>query len=197
MQHWKPKLVWPTKKSWWILLTLFIWILMSLSTHCIGCVVLWSQETSTYRWSRFCTVNCKLRNYQLSHIGSGVWTTDLRGGRRVLPLQAHDHTFNIRVFLCVNCIIYLYSLQYLLVLQDPKGHLAHPAVHKYSPNSPVTDIFHSLTDRQRLRGDHLSQRPRGSLECHLGKDPHDSLRAAILNGHLTILQGLQGFYWPS
>ena len=34
-------------------------------------VVLWAEETSTYSWSRFCTVNCQLSvsNYQLSHVG--------------------------------------------------------------------------------------------------------------------------------
>ena len=34
---------------------------------------------------KFCTVNCQpsVGNYQLSHIGCGVWTPDIRGGRRV------------------------------------------------------------------------------------------------------------------
>ena len=37
-------------------------------------VVMWLEETSTYSWSRFCTVNCQssVRNYQLSHRRSGV-----------------------------------------------------------------------------------------------------------------------------
>ena len=37
-------------------------------------VVLWAEETSTYSWSRFCTLNCHtlVSNYQLSHIRSGV-----------------------------------------------------------------------------------------------------------------------------
>ena len=32
------------------------------------------RETSIYRWSTFCTVNCRLsvKTYQLFHIGSGV-----------------------------------------------------------------------------------------------------------------------------
>ena len=47
--------------------------------------VLWTEETSTYSWPRFCTVKCwpSVRNYQLSHIESGIWTADLRGGRWV------------------------------------------------------------------------------------------------------------------
>ena len=54
-------------------------------------VVLWVEETSTYSWSSFCTVNCQplVSNYQLSHIRSGVWTTDHRGGRQVC-----DHYHN-------------------------------------------------------------------------------------------------------
>ena len=33
-------------------------------------VILWAEKTSTYSWSRFCTVHCQrlLSNYQLSHI---------------------------------------------------------------------------------------------------------------------------------
>ena len=48
-------------------------------------VVQRAEETSTYSWSRFCTINCRLTasNYQLSHLRSG-WelNPDLRGGRR-------------------------------------------------------------------------------------------------------------------
>ena len=44
-----------------------------------------AEETSTYNWSRFCSVNCRptASNYQLSHLRSG-WepNPDLRGGRR-------------------------------------------------------------------------------------------------------------------
>ena len=49
-------------------------------------VVLLAKETSTYSWSRFCTVNCRptASNYQLSHLRSGRDSnSDLRGGRRV------------------------------------------------------------------------------------------------------------------
>ena len=39
-----------------------------------GRVVLWAEETSTYSWSRFCTVNCRppVNNYQLFHMSVGV-----------------------------------------------------------------------------------------------------------------------------
>ena len=48
-------------------------------------VVLWAEETSTYSWSRLCTVNCRpmASNYQLSHLRSGQDSnSNLRGGRR-------------------------------------------------------------------------------------------------------------------
>ena len=53
-------------------------------------VVLWAEETSTYSWSRFYTVNCRptASNYQLSHLRSGLgiklWSQ--RWEARVLPL---------------------------------------------------------------------------------------------------------------
>ena len=48
-------------------------------------VVLWAEETSTYSWSRFCTVNCRptASNYQLSHLRlCREPNPGLRGGRR-------------------------------------------------------------------------------------------------------------------
>ena len=55
-----------------LLFKLFIWgfTVQDISRQ----VVFVSRETSTYSWSRFCTVNCRpsVRNYQLSHIRSGV-----------------------------------------------------------------------------------------------------------------------------
>ena len=51
-----------------------------------------AEKTSTYSWSRFCTVNCRstASKYQLSHLGSGQEPNpDLRDGRRVLPLCHH------------------------------------------------------------------------------------------------------------
>ena len=44
-----------------------------------------AEETSTYSWSRFCTVNCRpmASNYQLFHLRSGREPNPgLRGGRR-------------------------------------------------------------------------------------------------------------------
>ena len=80
---------------------LVIWVFTSLSTHCTGHITTGSfmgRGTSTYSWSRFCTVNCQpmASIYQLSHLRSG-WesNSDLRGGRRecyhsatVAPLSA-------------------------------------------------------------------------------------------------------------
>ena len=53
----------------------------------------------------------------------------------------------------VYCIVYLYSAQYLHVLQDSKRYMTHPTVQVQS-NSQVTDI--PLTGRQRLKDDPLS-----------------------------------------
>ena len=49
--------------------------------------------------------------------------------------------------------LYLFLVQYLHVLQDSKHYMTHPTV-QVQPNSQVTDI--SLTERQRLKDDHLS-----------------------------------------
>ena len=48
-------------------------------------VVLWADETSTYSWSRSCTVNCRpfVRNFHLSRTGFRVQTADLRGRGQV------------------------------------------------------------------------------------------------------------------
>ena len=42
-------------------------------------------------------------------------------------------------FIVLYCIVYLYSAQYLHILQDSKPYLTN-RLHKYSPNSQVTDI---------------------------------------------------------
>ena len=49
-------------------------------------------------------------------------------------------------------IVYLYSAQYLHVLQHSKLYLTDPTL-QVEPNSQVTDIH--LTERQRLKDDHL------------------------------------------
>ena len=49
--------------------------------------------------------------------------------------------------------LYLYSVQYLHVLQDSKHYMAHPTVQVQS-NSQITGI--PQTKRQRLKDDHLS-----------------------------------------
>ena len=67
-------------------------------------LVLWAEETSADSWSRFCTVNCRrlVRNFHLSHIWFGVWTTDFRGGGGggggggVLPL-CHRGPWNVSI----------------------------------------------------------------------------------------------------
>ena len=49
--------------------------------------------------------------------------------------------------------LYLYSVQYLHVMQDSKAYMTHPTVQVQS-KSQITDI--PQTERQRLKDDHLS-----------------------------------------
>ena len=50
-------------------------------------------------------------------------------------------------------VLYLYSAQYLHVLQDLKHYMTHPTA-QVQPNSQLTDF--RLTGRQRLKDDYLS-----------------------------------------
>ena len=66
-----------------LFLFLFIWGFTSLLT--LNRSVGRADETSTYSWSRFCTINCRptASNYQLSHLRP-CWEPNpgLRGGRQ-------------------------------------------------------------------------------------------------------------------
>ena len=82
-------------------------------------------------------------------------------------------------FLWPVCMyLYLYSAQYLHVLQDSKSYTTHPTVQVQS-NSQITDF--SLTERQRLKDDHLSTSSR-FFNLTLGIGPNDrgqSFKVAI------------------
>ena len=65
--------------------------------------------------------------------------------------------------------LYLYSAQYLHVLQDSKRYITHSTV-QVQFNSQVTDI--PLTERQRLKDDHLSTSLR-FFNLPLGIGPND------------------------
>ena len=74
-------------------LYLFICLGFYVAFHTVQVISRWAvgrtEETSTYSWSRFCTVNCRptASNYQLSHLRlDQELNPDLRGRRRVLPL---------------------------------------------------------------------------------------------------------------
>ena len=71
--------------EWPLYIYLRFYITFNTVHHITQGSFLWAEETSTNSWSRFCAVNCRplVSNYQLSKIRSGVWTADLRGGRRV------------------------------------------------------------------------------------------------------------------
>ena len=69
----------------------------------------------------------------------------------------------------INCIAYLYSAQYLHVLQDSKHYVTHPTT-QVQPTSQVTDI--PLSERQRLKDDHLSTSMR-FFSQPLGIGPND------------------------
>ena len=67
-------------------------------------VVLWAEETSTYSWSRFCTVNCwaLVSNYGLSFIRSKVWGLNRwpqRWEGSVLPLHHHGPSFMPKLYI--------------------------------------------------------------------------------------------------
>ena len=70
-------------------LNLFIYLGFFVAFNTVQVTSPWvvgrAEETSTYSWSRFCTVNCRPRasNYQFSHLRPGQEPNpDLRGGRR-------------------------------------------------------------------------------------------------------------------
>ena len=65
--------------------------------------------------------------------------------------------------------LYLYSVQYLHVLQDSKHYMTHPTVRVQS-NSQITDI--PLNERQRVKDDHLSMSLR-FFSLPLGIGPND------------------------
>ena len=60
---------------------------------------------------------------------------------------------SLRVNVFLYCIVYLYSVQYLHVLQDSKCYMTHLTAQVQS-NSQITDII--LTERLRFKYDHLS-----------------------------------------
>ena len=73
------------------------------------------------------------------------------------------------MFLYLLLYLYLYSVQYLHVLQDSKRYMTHLSVQVQS-NSQVTDI--PLTETQRLKDDHLSTSLR-FFNLSLGIAPND------------------------
>ena len=74
----------------------FIYLGFYVAFNTVQVIARWvvgrAEETSTYSWSRFCTVNCRptASDYQLSHLRPGREPNpSLRGGRRectTLPL---------------------------------------------------------------------------------------------------------------
>ena len=66
------------------------------------------QKTSTYSWSRFCTVNCQptVSNYQLSHLRP-CWEKN-PGLRRGRGECYHSATVAPEQYLKYKCITYLY-----------------------------------------------------------------------------------------
>ena len=85
--------------------------------------------------------------------------------RAIIPKFANI----VPALLNTNIELFLYSAQYLDVLQDSKRYMTHPIVQIQS-NSQVTDI--PLTERQRLKDDHLSTSLR-FFNLPLGIGPND------------------------
>ena len=69
----------------------------------------------------------------------------------------------------VFVFFYLYSAQYLHILQDSKRYMTHPTAQVQS-NSQITDI--PLSERQSLKHDHLSTSLR-FFNLPLGIGPND------------------------
>ena len=70
---------------------------------------------------------------------------------------------------CLLVTLYLYSTQYLHVLQDSKCYMTHLTLQVQS-NCQIIDI--PLTERQRLKDDHLSMALR-LFNLQLGIGPND------------------------
>ena len=93
-------------------------------------VLVISEETSTYSCSRFCTVNCRpsVSNYQLSHIGFGVWTAECRGWRRLYyhctTMASKSNTLTM-LTLMVSSYQVLHSMNWFLPLSLSSPHQAN------------------------------------------------------------------------
>ena len=79
---------------------LFIWVFNVTCNTVQGIsreVVLWALKTSTYSWSRLCTVNCRpvVRNYHIKKL------SHLRGGRQVC-YHWPPSSFYCDIFMCHN-----------------------------------------------------------------------------------------------
>ena len=74
-------------------INLFIWGFGVNTVQVISrLVVFWAEETSTYSWSRLCTINCRslVSNYQLSEIRFGFEPpTSKVGGECVATVAAY------------------------------------------------------------------------------------------------------------
>ena len=85
-------------------------------------------------------------------------------------MQYHVPCKKMIIFNIVKIIVYLYSVKYLLAIQDSKHNWFLPTPQVHSPGIQVTDI--PLTERQRLRDDHLSTSFR-FFNLPLGIEPND------------------------
>ena len=79
---------------------LFIYLRFNIAFN----TILWAEETSVYRWSRFCTANCQpLVTEIFCDIESRVWTADLGGGRWLTVAKSvevlHSFFFVLIVFI--------------------------------------------------------------------------------------------------
>ena len=118
---------------------LFIYLGFYVAFNSVQVISQWvvgrAEETSTYSWSRFCTVNCQptASNYKLSHLRPGQeQNPGLRGGRRecyhsaiVVPdieskITVINSYFGLSVYIYViynlvcisNCVLICYVLKW-------------------------------------------------------------------------------------
>ena len=123
----------------------------SQCTGHIPWVVLWAQETSTNSWSRFCTVNWRpsVSNYQLSHKRSGVWTAELRGGRRVCCHCAWPWPQILELWERLGLETVLSALYATVILFDKlPASLCTQTLQLTLPDSTQSQTRHSLVSHQ-------------------------------------------------
>ena len=124
------------------LIYLFIYLVTFNTVHVISRRVIGrAEETSTYNWSRFCTVNCRptASNYQLSHLRPcREPNPGLRGGKR----ECYHSATVAPHYNLITCLCYLFCILYhTLVVTDRKFCLISTCHHQYTMTQILTKFY--------------------------------------------------------